>query len=193
MSFFVLRAESSQAGLLDEWPKGGPSAERWLAGVSLRDEVKGQLYMSFSPDAPKRRELADLQPNRLGALVVSAKARAVLSKLAMKNVEFYALTLKDQKGKVVSRDHALVNLVGLEDAIDEKRTQGTPAAGPLGRFTSVEALHLAPRRVHPGAKLFRCSAMPQLVLARDEVRDAVLGGRLVGFSFEEAEGWTPRR
>jgi hypothetical protein len=193
VSFFVLRAEWSQAGLLDEWPKGGPPAERWLAGVSLKNEVKGQLAMAFSTEASTRKELADFQPNRLGALVVSAKARAVLSRLAMKNVEFFDLTLKDQKGKVVSRDHALVNLVGLEDAIDEKRTKGTPVPGTPGRFSHVDELHLMPRRVHPGARLFRCSAMPQLILARDAVRELVLGGRLTGGSFEEAEGWTPRR
>lgn len=191
MALYVLESRRDDAGIIDAWPKGGPSPERWLSGVSLKDEVSPQLAVSLSADYAKRKALVDFQPNRLGALFVSAKARAALERVTSRGVEYFPLTLKDAKGKVLSRDYSLVNPVGLEDAIDLARSKVELVPGTTDRVARLERLAVAPRRVHPGATLFRCAALPTLLFVRDAVREVVLGARLTGASFFDADGFSP--
>jgi len=175
--------------VIDAHPAGSPTGWKWHRGLPLGAEYPKDAAVEFTANYPDARELRDFQPNTLGALIASPRAREVLASLDVRGIEMLPVAIKDHSGKVIANDYAFLNPLGAQEAIDMECSRVTMGALDKSQVRGVDHLVLAPNRIDPDAKLFRCTTWMRLFLVRDDVKVAFEQAGLTGCRFFPAEGW----
>ncbi len=190
MDYYVFRPFVSRGGgVIAGHPKASPEGWRWHEGEPLAAEYPADASVKFTANFPDARELRDFQPNILGGIIASPKAREVIAAVEVRGIETLPVAIRDHSGTVVAPDYAFLNPLGSQDAIDLRRSVLTMNALDKSQVLSVEKLVLAPERIDPDAKLFRCTTWMRLFLVRDDVKVAFEQAGLTGCRFFPAEGW----
>jgi hypothetical protein len=189
MDFYVLKVESSDGAVTDSVPKGGPSAWKYFEGMPLAAEFPKGAFIPFARNFPQARALVDFQPSLEGLVIISNKTRQVIEALGVNNAEFLEVAMKDHKKKLVATDYAILNLLGAEEAIDMERSKYRMSRLDKEQIDRVENLVLAPKKIRPEAKLFRCATFRHLILVRSDVKQAFEKAGLTGLRLPLAEGY----
>jgi hypothetical protein len=131
---------------------------QWLSG-GLRDLPAEPLSLS----ARSQPTLPDLDAHLLP--LASPRLRALLEAERIDNVQYRPVALTD-RGRRLTADYWLMNVLGLVEAVDRGRSEAEPyLGGPglvLGRFT------LDAQRVD-GTRLFRLAEAPHLLIADEDL------------------------
>lgn len=189
MNYFVLTVASQDGAIIDSYPRGSPAEWKFDEGIHLAREFPERAEVTFSRNFPDFRKLYDFQPNILGALIISAKARQLVDSLGVPHVEFLPVSIKDHRGNVVAGDYAILNLLGGEDAIEMERSDYKMNHINKEQIGRIKKLALKPEAISAEAKMFRCSRMRRLYLIREDVLAAFNEAGLTGFRTYPAEGW----
>jgi hypothetical protein len=188
MDYWVLIVKSADGGVIDAYPEGAPADYMFGEGIPLASKFPDDAYVQFSDNFPTLRKVKDFQPNVLQALIISPRARAIIQDLGVA-AEFLPVSIKDHKGKVVAKDHAIVNLLGSVPAIDMKKSEYRLSALDKSQISRIKRLVLDPGKLGKDAKMFRCTHNLTLVLIRDDVRLAFEQAGLTGFVTLPAQDW----
>jgi len=189
MKYFVFKIMATEAGYIEEYPRGSPTDWKFDKGISLAREFPMGGEVSFSDNYPDDRNLYDFQPNMMSDLLVSGRARKLIESMGVTNAEWLPVVVKDHSGTVVGPDYAFLNLQGSEEAIDMERADYTMNAISKDQISHIDNLVLKPGTISPQAKMFRCKEFLRLILIREDVHAAFEQAGLTGFKAYEAEGW----
>jgi hypothetical protein len=189
MNYFVLTTFAHDGGLIEMYPDKSPAGWRFDEGQSLIREFPRAASVQFSDNYPDARKVYDFQPNTLDALIISDRVRKVLESLEVTNAEYLPVAIKDHKSQIVGKDHAFLNLLGGEDAIDLERSEYKMNNINKEQIARIKKLAINEKGIRPGAKIFRCSKKLRLVLINEEVLEAFKKAGLTGYQVFKAEGW----
>jgi hypothetical protein len=190
MKFWIFTFPATEGvGVITAWPDGGPDSYLYGEAQPLQASFPAGASVVLSHNFPSDRALVDFQPNTLGGVFVSAKARQIIEGLGLDNTEFLRVAIKDHKGRVVDDSCAILNLIGGEDAIDMTRSEYSMSPISKDQIITIDNLILQPEKIRPNAKLFRCSQRRRLILLRDDARKVFEKHGLTGYQLFEADGW----
>lgn len=190
MSHWVLLpAGGNEGAVLDAVPTEGPEPWRFHEGVSLAAEFPTGGIMGFSPNFPKQRKVFDFMPHILGLLVVSQKVRKILDSLGAKKCEYLPVTIHDHKKKAASREHFVLNLMSIQDAIDMEKSKFKINRLAKTQIASIQQLVLKPDGIDPQAVIFRARTKMNQYFINEAAYDAFSRERVTGYMAFPADGW----
>src|SRR5262245_58817377 len=111
MDYFVFAAVLDDDGgaVIESLPDGCPADWRFSEGESLAAEFPAAAALKLSSNHPHRRKIRDFVTNVLGLLITSARARAVLDSLGVRNAEYLPITIYDHRGKIIAGGYSILN------------------------------------------------------------------------------------
>jgi len=188
MTYWVLRAESSDGAVIDALPKDSPTNWKFSTGEPLARGFPAGAKVSFSDHFPDRRKLYDFVRNTVGVLLVSSRVKQVLDDLQVDNTEFLPIVMCDHQWNPVADGYGILNILGSQDAIDmEKSTCDISALSQ--EISHVSNLVLTVGKIDSKADIFRARNMMELILISDRAKMAFEQAGLTGFRAHPAEGF----
>ncbi|MGH0034603.1 MAG: imm11 family protein [Myxococcota bacterium] len=155
------------------WPSlGRELGAEWPEGLEYR----------MSPDAPGLA-IPDVIDNALDYLMVSARAKALLSEHATAPIEWLRFTLLNHKGRVASDDLWIANVLTAIECVDREKTVGKPYPARPEWYFSIRELHLLEDRIDPQANCFRLAERPMVIMVRDDLRSLLESEGITGAAF----------
>lgn len=188
-SFWVLGMAYNGGAVLQKLPPDCPETYEFDAPAPLAPRFPSGGVMRYSSDFPKEKKLLDQVCTTLGLPVVSARFRAVLEELCPRDCEFLPVTLRDHKNKVASKEHSILHVLRVEDAIDMERSRYRRDGFRPSLIDKVEDLRLDLAAIPPDARLLRPRTMPGTVLLDALARERLVAAALTGLRLYPAEGW----
>jgi hypothetical protein len=186
VSYFIFQDDEAQEEYCHIWryPKGMPLIHRPSLGMSLGAEYPEGLNFHMAPEVPATR-ISDVITNTLGYLMVSARLKELLSRHATAEIEFLRFTLLNHKGRVASDECYIVNVIGTRDWADMDRSMGARVTTPRGErlFEHLRRLYLRDELIDPRINIFRISAMPKLILVREDLKSLMESEGITGALF----------
>jgi len=188
-SYWVLGTGYNSGAVIQSLPQGSPERYEFDESTPLATSFPSGGVVRYSSDFPKEKKLFDVVCNTISLPVVSARVRAVLEELAGKDCEFLPITLRDHRNKIASKDHCIVHVLRLEDAIDMKRSRYRMSELSRSEIAEVKELRLDLAAIPHDAHVFRARTAPDLVLLSDAVERRLQEAKVTGLRLYPAEGW----
>jgi hypothetical protein len=189
VDYWILTAQSREGGVIDAYPRGSPDNYLFHKARPLADKFPRDAVLKFSKNFPQFRKLEDFQPNTLGALIVARRVRELLDGLGVNNAEYLPVAVQDHEGKVAAPDYAILNLIGLEPAVDMKASVAEMDELDEDKVIKFKKLVVDRKAISPDARIFRCTVRPRLFMIRDDVKTAFEKAGLTGYRLFAADGW----
>ena len=192
MKYWVFKVSAPEGGAyISEVPSKGPKSFRYDKGERLlsefpKDDAAG---MYFDPDYPDDTELFDFVDNINSLIIANKKVCDVLVALALPNIEFLPIWLYDQQDQVVSKEYAIVNVLGSVDCIDMEKSEIDMDSIIETQIYSIDNLVLDYDKIPEDASIFRATTKLDEIFVRDDVKNAMESAGLEGCVFIEADGW----
>jgi hypothetical protein len=124
----------------------------------------------------------DVLPNTLSYLMISSKVRALFERVEVKDVEYLPFVLLDKKGKVVSRDYCIANLLGGVDCFDAERSEFEMSAMEPDQIFALDKLNLRTEKIPEDRKLFRLQQMLTTYIIRADLVELLRQEGVTGFT-----------
>ena len=156
-------------------------------GVPLQKEWPSDALARMSKSFKKATALTDDLVNSDSIKVCSKRLVDFLKRKKLKNAEYLPLIILDHKGKVASKEYSVVNLVGLQDALDHRASKPTFNLLDPNQIDDVENLIIDVERIDPTLMVFRLKGLFDPVLIEKRLADAILKEGFVGPFFEPLE------
>ena len=109
----------NSGAVVQHLPEGSPDVDEFYEGKPLRDRFPARGEIQFSSGFRKFIKVLDSVANTARVPWSRASSR----RPSKRDCEFLPVTLIDHKGKVASKDHFVLNVLRIEDAIDMKRSK----------------------------------------------------------------------
>jgi hypothetical protein len=186
--YWVLKTDYTSA-VIEELPPGGPEDFILDRGERVAQLFPPEPTVRFSEDFPKRRKVCDFMSTTFGSHIVSAKVKRILEEQGADNCEFIPLTMLDHKGKVASKEHFLLNVLGHVEAVDMERSQVVMNSILKDRIGNFERLVLKRDAIPPNAIIFRLSRKRDEFLVNQAAYEALTKEGVTGLKCFRAEGW----
>lgn len=187
-TYWVLKTNYTSA-VIEKLPEGAPPEHLLDEGTRLGDRFPPNASVRFSDEFATRRTVCDFMSNTFGSLIASARVRRILEAQGADNCEFIPLTLLDHKGKVASREHFLLNVLGHAEAVDLERSVVDMDSILKDRIAYFDKLVLRREGIPPDARIFRLSRKRNEFLISQAVHDAFTQEGVTGFKAFLADGW----
>ena len=152
------------AGLEREWTL--------FQGMHLAPDWANVSY-EMDPNYPEDIALFDGVANIDQLVIVSKELREFFVRRDLQGVEFLPITIRDQRGRVASQDHVIVNPYPLQDAIDMDASEVTYDRLRPTDIAEVERLVIDPARVDPKVGMFRLFRFTRVVVVRRSLAEAI--------------------
>lgn len=186
--YWVLKTDYTSA-VIGALPPGGPEGHLLDRGEPIAALFPPEPAVRFSDDYPTRRKVCDFMSTFFSAPIVSIKVKRILEEQGATNCEFIPLTLLDHKGKVASKEHFLLQVLGHVEAVDMERSQVVMNSILKDRIGNIEHLVLDPKAIPPGAVIFRLSRKRDEFLVNHATYEALTQAEVTGLKCFLAEGW----
>lgn len=187
MSYFILRSDDANPMYCQIWktPDGLPRFHRPARGLRMGEEYPAGVKFQMAPEA-RGTQVADVIPNAINYLMVSRRMKDLLAQHATGEIEFLPFTLLNHKGRVASDDLYIANVLGTREWADMERSMGARVTTMEGerQFEHLRRLYLKEGEVDPQTNIFRVSAMPKLVLVREDLKNLFEREGLTGAVFQ---------
>ncbi|HYO67841.1 MAG TPA: DUF1629 domain-containing protein [Archangium sp.] len=173
MSYFILRSDVTNGMYCQIWklPSELPKFHRPARGIPMGDEYPTGVKFQMAPEV-RGSLIGDVIPNAINYLMVSSRMKQLLARHATAEIEFLRFTLLSHKGRIASEDLYIVNVIGTQEWADMERSMGARVTTPEGerKFEHLRRLYLKDGEIDPHINIFRVSAMPKLVLVREDLK-----------------------
>ena len=181
------------------WVWASEPAAQGEVPVHGRPPVAAQLYAEVdsgvvvSMDAPlveivqdesSQCALTDSLPVRGGGLLFSSRLREVLASIALDNVQYYPVVVRNLVDGTQSTDYHLANIVGRVACIDRENAVYDTAPDDADEIEIVDVLAIDEAKAC-GFDLFRLHEDAEVVIASDRVKEACERHRITGVRFYE--------
>lgn len=186
MSHFIFGADATKPEYCQVWkyPSAMSNFYKPTQGKPMGAEYPEGLSFQMAPEVSGSR-IADVIPNTLSYLLVSARMKELLAQHATEPIEFLRFTLLNHKGRAASDECYIANVLGTRDWGDMERSMGARTIAPSGepQFDRLRRLYLKDELVDPKVNLFRISMMPRVILVREELRALMEAQGMTGMAF----------
>ena len=192
MKYWVFKVSAPEGGAyVSEVSSKGPKAFRYDKGESLLAEFpeEGMAGMYFDPDYPDETELFDFVDNINTLIIANKKVRDVLMSLELTNLEFLPIWLYDHQDQVVSKEYAIVNVIGSVDVINMEKSTFRMNSLIKDQVDRIKNLVVDYGKIPEDAKIFRATTKLDEIFVHDDVKNAMETAGLEGCVFIEADGW----
>ncbi|MGC3997785.1 MAG: hypothetical protein QM767_09950 [Anaeromyxobacter sp.] len=154
--------------LIDDSPRGmyRPMDLRRVLPVGVHWPATATCSLS---KRKKGTKLADFFGNIMRALIVNAKARAVLEAEPHLGWEWYPIPILDQEKNPFSSDYTWAHLLGSHACVDRERSIFTVDPMHPAEVHTFERLVLDPEKIPPEPSLFRLREQPGLLIIRSDL------------------------
>lgn len=115
-------------------------------------------------------------------LLVSAALRATLERRGVGDLEYFDVELRNTKGRVLSEEHAILNVLAVVDCIDEGASEFTVSPFRKRFFNTMSRIVLEPAKIPEDRLLFRLDRFPEILIARGDLAEEV-GAKHTGCRF----------
>lgn len=116
------------------------------------------------------------------APLMNPALRATLTELGVTNIQYFPVTLLNPKGKVLSEDYCIANVVGVSDCIDEANSAFTVSAFRKRYFGTMWHIVIDAKRIDPALNVFRLDRFNEILVAHTGIAD-VVASRHSGMTF----------
>jgi hypothetical protein len=189
MEYVLWSTDPIPNGCILDSPENVEFTPRLTRGVPYAKDFPRNACMRMSSEAKKRIRLYDDVVNSDRIKVCSARLVAFLKDRKLRGVEYLPISILDHKGKVASRDYFIVHPLGLEDALDAKRSNPTWSAIAKTEIMYVQSLVIDPSKVDPKARVFRLKSFLDPVLIEKTLADEIAAAGFEGPLFQPLEEW----
>lgn len=156
-------------------------------GVPLLADMGKDARFRMSDDFPRQIAARDFVPNHNGVLVMSAKARALLEKEGVEDVEYLPVQLLNHKGRKVPEDYFILNPVRLVDCADAKKSKFKVNGIDKYTWNYVEKLTIDEKKIPKDAKLVSVAHLSPLILIHRALAKKMTAAGLTGFQVIELD------
>jgi hypothetical protein len=190
--YWVLILSSGREGVsLSGIPTGGAKAYKYSEGISLasmhpKNEASGIYY---DPNLLDHIKLYDFVDNLDGLIIANSKVKTILDSFDINNLEYLPSWLYDHQKNIASKDYAIINVLGSVDAIDMEKSDYKMNRIVKTQVKFIDELVLDHDKIPEDAKIFRPSTKLNLILIRDDIKQAFEAEGLKGYKVFEADGW----
>lgn len=186
--YWVLKTDYTSA-VIKKLPPDGPEAHILDRGEPAAALFPPGATVRFSEDYPTMRKVCDFMSTIFGTHIVSAKVKRILEAQGADNCEFIPLTILDHKGKVASKEHFLLQVLGHVEAVDMERSQVVMNSILKDQIDSFELLVLNRDAIPPNAVIFRLSRKRDEFLVNQATYEALTKEGVTGLKCFRADGW----
>ncbi|MFP2907954.1 imm11 family protein [Pyxidicoccus sp. 3LFB2] len=186
--YWVLKTDYTSA-VIQNLPPDGPEAHTLDRGEPAAALFPPEPTVRFSEDYPKRRKVCDFMSTIFSSHIVSAKVKHILEAQGAKNCEFIPLTLLDHKGKVASKEHFLLQVLGHVEAVDMERSNVVMNSILKDRIGNFKHMVLDRKAIPPDAVIFRLSRKRDEFLVNQATYEALTKEGVTGLKCFKADGW----
>lgn len=162
-----------------------------VAGIPLAG-TWGEAVYPMDPTYPDHIALFDGVDTIEGLVVVSKAIRDFLAGRAPAGIEFLPIGIRNHKGRIASRDYAILNPHPLQDALDVAASGPTYSRIRKTDISEVERLVIDPDRVAPEVEVFRLAAFTDVVVVRRRLAEAMTAEGFRGIRWIPASAYPER-
>ncbi len=164
MSYYILKQDTTIEGsiALDGVPDFIEPSE-WIQG-KLMDPIPEGLVLDLSLESGDY--FGDIIQSFL--TLFHRSFREGLSALAIDNIQYFPVILRDQETGETASAYSIANIIGLLDCMDKSASKITMWGSGMG--FDIESLVIDPDKTN-GAKIFRLVDKPTLIIVNEEVKD----------------------
>lgn len=190
--YWVLTMSRGRDGVsLSGVPTTGAEDYEYSEGITLADvhpknEASGIYY---DPNLLDNITLYDFVDNLDDLVIANQKVKAILDSFEIDNLEYLLSWLYDHQKAVASKDYAIVNVLGSVDAIDMEKSKCVMSSLDETQVQFIKKLVLDYEQIPDDAKIFRATTKLDLILIRDDIKQAFEEADLTGYKVFEADGW----
>ncbi|MFP2907955.1 imm11 family protein [Pyxidicoccus sp. 3LFB2] len=186
--YWVLKTDYTSA-VIEHLPPDGPEADVLDEGEPVAALFPPEPTVRFSETFPKQRKVCDFMANIFGSNIVSAKVKRILEAQGAKNCEFIPLVILDHKGKVASKEHFLLQVLGHVEAVDMERSNVVMNSILKDRIGNFKHMVLDRKAIPPDAVIFRLSRKRDEFLVNQATYEALTKEGVTGLKCFKADDW----
>lgn len=162
-----------------------------ISGTIIRNWrlIKGVLIgADFPPDATFRMSkqggniITDFLDNALSLMMISSKVRNLMNEEGGSDVEYLPFVLLNKKGKVVSTEYCVANLLGGVDCFDPVRSDYEEEPLSPSQVGNLYSLNLVFDKIPEDKKLFRLKQKLTTVIIRSDFLEVLRKNNVAGIA-----------
>lgn len=164
-------------------------------GKSLKDFLKSQFYIekedSYSKMGKYRDRLSTVVNSSNPLFVASAKLESLLNEMGNGQVEFFNLTILDNKG-VANSDYKIVNIINKIECINYEESELDfefyDGDDPSGDIITTYKLAIKTEQIPDGLNIFLLDKYKdEIIVVHERLKSAIIQRGLSGFVFCKVE------
>lgn len=152
-------------------------------GISRAEGFPSEACFRMDPSHPKNIKLADNIYNLDGMLVVSERLKEFVEAKKPKSTECLPVTIYNHKGRVASSSYFVINPFKIQDCIDKEQSRLRWNKIDPDLISSCSKLVVMPDEIDDSFLLFRPKHMPTIVMAREDLAEAISDQGFAGIEF----------
>jgi hypothetical protein len=188
-NYVIWRYQDVKGACVLESVQGLERAYRLCDGTPLAEGFPSGVNFHMNPDFPDDMLLLDNVRNPSMCLVASKRLQERLRSEALAYVEFLPVEIIDHKGRVASRDHAIVHPIEPVDAIDKDQSIFETSFIDENDIDSFKRLVLNEAAIPDDRHLFRLKGFWNITLVRRSLAEALAKEKFSGLSWLEIDAY----
>jgi hypothetical protein len=154
-------------------------------GIPLAKKRKKPYVWAMDNEYKKNVRLTDSLMNDERTIVASPRLKELLAARVESGMEALPVHVLDHKGRVASKDYAIINILDLQDCLAVEESHVTYATmGGREVLNSVRELVLKAKKISAGSKLFRVANFTRKIVVREDLADELIKGKFEGIRLD---------
>jgi hypothetical protein len=142
-------------------------------GVQQNGSFAAGVYYTMNKDRPHNTVFTDSLKNLDNLIVASRRLREFFQARPSKGVEYLPIGVMDHKGKMASREYAIIHPAPPVDCLDCDKSGVVFSRIVKTKIRGVQRLVLDPARMDPERDLFRLDRFFDVILIRRDAAEAI--------------------
>jgi hypothetical protein len=189
MDYFMLRTMGATNDpslcILQDPPEGlGRHDYGLTSGQTMGAHWSPKARLLMDPDIPGMK-LSTVVGTAMAFLVCHRDMMAVIREVCHNEIEFLPVEIYNQRGKLVSSDYGVLNVIGTVDCLDEKASQVKKTS--KGTIVIIKTPTIDAKRLAPDLHLFRLAAKPEKLIMSETLGRALAKRKFTNVVFDEVK------
>lgn len=182
--YFFWGADYKEGFCVIQASEGFDEAYLLDSGISLSEKWPSNVRCDMDPEYPKDIKLAD-NLYGAGSAVISGPIKELLISEQVKNVEFLAVTIRNHKGRVASKDYFIMNPLEVVDCIDIEKSGVRWNAIDSDLISSCDHIVLRRDAIPPTCKIFLPKFLPIKIFVHPGLIEKLVDAGFSGLYFTD--------